>query len=115
MKPARHARVLPRVLVAGLAFTAATAGWGHRAAVLVAVANYLLFFQSTIRQTLRRGTTRARAAGRRASFQAPEARVRACAICGKRDDQRDVDIRVCSCERCGGKPRELCLEHARNH
>ncbi len=39
---------------------------------------------------------------------------RVCAICGKREAD-GADIRVCSCEKCGGKPRTLCLEHARNH
>ena len=36
------------------------------------------------------------------------------AICGARQDD-GADIRVCNCEKCGNKTRELCLEHARNH
>jgi hypothetical protein len=38
---------------------------------------------------------------------------RTCAICGKKQSG-GADIRVCSCEKCGG-PRNLCVEHARNH
>ena len=100
--------------VAGLVLTIVTAPLGHKIAVVVAAANYLLFFQGTIRQTFRRGATRARSAAKRTKFQPDPPRVRRCAICGKGDDQPDVDIRVCSCERCG-KPTEYCLEHARNH
>jgi hypothetical protein len=39
---------------------------------------------------------------------------RVCAICGAAEAD-GTDIRVCSCEKCGGKQRTLCLEHARNH
>jgi hypothetical protein len=39
---------------------------------------------------------------------------RVCAICGA-EEADGTDIRVCSCEKCGGKQRALCLEHARNH
>lgn len=99
---------------AGLVVTIATAPLGHKIAVVVAVANYLIFFQGHIRQVFRRSATRARSAAQRTKFQPPPPRVRRCAICGKSDDQPDVDIRVCSCDRCG-KPTEYCLEHARNH
>jgi|CZKU01.1.fsa_nt_gi hypothetical protein len=39
---------------------------------------------------------------------------RVCAICGA-EEADGTDIRVCSCDKCGGKQRALCLEHARNH
>jgi len=39
---------------------------------------------------------------------------RVCAICGA-EEADGTDIRVCSCEKCGGQQRTLCLEHARNH
>lgn len=99
---------------AGLVFTIATAPLGHKIAVVFAIVNYLLFFQGTIRNLLRRGKHRVRSVAARGKFDPPPLRVRTCAICGKSDAEPDVDIRVCSCERCG-KPRELCLEHARNH
>lgn len=100
--------------VAGLILTVAAAPLGHKVAVLVAVANYLLFFQGTIRDKFRQGARRARTAAQRGRLDPPPARVRRCATCGKSDDQPDVDIRVCACERCG-KPTEYCLEHARSH
>ena len=42
------------------------------------------------------------------------ARVRRCATCGVTDEDPSVDIRVCSCAKCG-KPTEYCLPHARSH
>jgi hypothetical protein len=39
---------------------------------------------------------------------------RVCAICGAREAD-GADIRVCSCAKCGGVQRALCVEHARNH
>jgi hypothetical protein len=39
---------------------------------------------------------------------------RVCAICGVGEGD-GADIRVCSCEKCGGQQRALCLKHARNH
>ena len=57
-----------------------------------------------------------RQAARRTKLAAVEKKAtsRACAICGARQDE-GADIRVCSCEKCGGKPRDLCLAHAREH
>lgn len=89
---------------------------GVKAAIGVALGNYLLFFSGHLVGLLRRRRLEVRQAARRASFRpaAPEpTSSRACAICGARQDD-GADIRVCSCEKCGG-PRDLCLEHARNH
>jgi hypothetical protein len=91
---------------------------GAKAAIAVAFTNYLLFFAGHIRALARGQQLQMKQAARRASFRPPpdereRKESRACAICGAR--QADgADIRVCSCEKCGG-PRELCLEHARNH
>ncbi len=91
---------------------------GVKAAIAVAFGNYLLFFTGHLIGLARGQRLQMRQAARRTSFRPPpverEAQSsRACAICGAR--QADgADIRVCSCEKCGG-PRELCLEHARNH
>jgi hypothetical protein len=88
-------------------------GW-HRLVPLAAVGNYLLFFGPTLYDKLRgfvREGGRARARFRQAAATGP----RRCAICGVSADDPDVDIRVCSCETCGGKNRDLCLAHARNH
>jgi membrane associated rhomboid family serine protease len=93
-------------------------GTSTRAAIGVVFANYLLFFAGHIIALVkgRRALVRqaARRAEQRPQSEEREENVRACAICGAK--QADgADIRVCSCEKCGGKPRELCLEHARNH
>ncbi|MDB4940752.1 MAG: hypothetical protein JWP97_286 [Labilithrix sp.] len=92
---------------------------GTKAAVAVSFANYLLFFGGHLLALARGRRTMVRQAARRAE-QRPSAHDRAevdarvCAICGARADD-GADIRVCSCEKCGGVPRQLCLEHARNH
>ncbi|MBX3262957.1 MAG: rhomboid family intramembrane serine protease [Labilithrix sp.] len=89
-----------------------------KAAIAIAFGNYLLFFGGRLLALARGQQLQMRQAARRSSFRPPPEREqaaleRACAICGKRQDE-GADIRVCSCEKCGG-PRELCLEHAREH
>lgn len=90
---------------------------GTKAAIAVALGNYLLFFGGHLWRLARGQKVQMQQAARRTSFQPPPAReeapARACAICGARQDD-GADIRVCTCERCGG-PRELCIEHARSH
>jgi hypothetical protein len=91
-----------------------------RLAIGAGVANYLLFFAGHLLELLRGRRLEVRQTARRASFRPPpkegakDPTGRVCAICGKRQDD-GADIRVCNCEKCGGKSRELCLEHARNH
>jgi hypothetical protein len=93
-------------------------GTSTRVAIAVVFANYLLFFAGHLAALAKGRRTLVRQAARRAE-QRPRATereedARTCAICGK--TQADgADIRVCSCEKCGGVPRQLCLEHARNH
>jgi membrane associated rhomboid family serine protease len=97
---------------------------GVKAAIAVALGNYLLFFaghllalargqQLQMRQAVRRTQFRPAKTERTSDVGSAASASRACAICGARQDE-GADIRVCSCEKCGG-PRELCLEHARNH
>jgi membrane associated rhomboid family serine protease len=93
-------------------------GTPTRVAIVIVFANYLLFFAGHIAQLAKGRRMLVRQAARRAE-QRPqaterEADTRACAICGAKQDD-GADIRVCSCEKCGGVPRQLCLEHARNH
>jgi membrane associated rhomboid family serine protease len=90
---------------------------GVRLAIVAVVANYLLFFAGHLRDLLRGRQTLVRQAARRAHHAAPDLDKRdsrACAMCGIRQDD-GADIRVCSCAVCGGVPRDLCVEHARNH
>jgi len=108
-------------------------GLGDRAAIAVIVINYVLFFAGPMRARLRLRSSRGIRQGNLDAWRPPQAsaaatasafdradaasnepRPRVCAICGASQED-GADIRVCSCEACGGVPRELCLEHARNH
>jgi membrane associated rhomboid family serine protease len=109
-------------LLDGVAILAAVGfadGW-ERLVPLAAVGNYLLFFGPTLYDKLRRfaregGRARARNRMRTAVKDGFNRHGRKCAICGADGDDPKVDLRVCSCEKCGGTNRDLCLEHARNH
>lgn len=102
---------------AGLVLSAVLGDWGTRGAVIAGSANYLLFFAGHWMQWFRQRNMRVRQTARRAE-QVPFATAatggRTCAICGAKEAD-GADIRVCSCEKCGGKARNLCLPHARNH
>jgi len=91
--------------------------WAERAAIVAAVSNYLIFFAGHAVRLVRDRNSTVRASARRASMHpdpvATRPAGRSCAICGKTEED-GADIRVCSCEKCGA-PRNLCLEHARNH
>lgn len=100
--------------------------WATRGAILAALSNYFLFFSGTLVARLRQRNQAVRQAARRESFRPPPTLMdtsqaagqamgaRSCAICGVKEVD-GADIRVCTCEKCGGSPRNLCLEHARNH
>jgi membrane associated rhomboid family serine protease len=101
-----------------LGYHAIIDGTSTRVGIGVAFANYLLFFAGHLMELLRGRRMLVRQAARRAE-QRPRATerevdARVCAICGAKQED-GADIRVCSCEKCGGVPRQLCLEHARNH
>lgn len=108
---------LALLVLAGIVYKTFDAGIGVQAAIAVAFGNYLLFFGGHLLGLARGQHLQMRQAARRTSFRPPpverEAASRACAICGARQED-GADIRVCSCEKCGG-PRNLCLEHARSH
>lgn len=99
-----------------LLFQLVAADWGTRGAIVAALGNYLLFFGAHWIRYFRSRNLQVRQAARRASQPEPARQVsgRACAICGAQESD-GADIRVCSCEKCGGKPRTLCLKHARDH
>jgi len=80
-----------------------------------AFANYVLFFSGYWAAAARSRNLQVRQAARRADMGPPVEipADRVCAICGAAQSA-GADIRVCSCEKCGG-PRNLCVEHARNH
>ncbi len=116
------------IAAAFMAYAAAVNGWGVRGSIAAAVANYFLFFGehwyglvtqrgAIARQKVRLESMRPASASRGSAPPAggrPVFGDRVCAICGAREAD-GTDIRVCSCEKCGGQQRSLCLEHARNH
>jgi membrane associated rhomboid family serine protease len=117
-------------------FFAAVGPWETRAAVGAALANYMLFFSDhwvaarkhkalIVRQ--RAQLEKIRAGRPLVALDAPRAVTirereddapafgrRTCAICGA-SEVDGTDIRVCSCDKCGNRPRTLCLTHARAH
>jgi hypothetical protein len=108
------------LLTAGfIVYQAITAAhWSTRAAIIAALGNYFLFFGGHWWSTWKMRGLAARQSARRAELRSSEGSSpfgqRVCAMCGAREAD-GADIRVCSCEKCGGQPRTLCLEHARNH
>ncbi len=104
------------ILSGGLmVYALVTGDLGTRAAVAVALGDFLLFCGSTLR-----GRMRGAAVTRRKSvpaFAPPARKTRVCAKCGKSEaDDPKLEFRVCDCqEKCGGKLTEYCLEHARSH
>lgn len=90
-------------------------GLAEMGAIGAALLNYLLFFAGHWVHFARSRNLQVRQAARRADMGPPVELVtdRSCALCGK-TQSGGADIRVCSCAKCG-EPRNLCLEHARNH
>jgi membrane associated rhomboid family serine protease len=88
-----------------------------RLAIGAVVVVYALFFAGHWRRLARERWGVAAQRARRTEFDArgpSSIGQRSCAMCGAREAD-GADIRVCSCARCGGKPRMMCLEHARSH
>jgi hypothetical protein len=104
------------VAALGLGYALAVGGWGTRASIVAAMGNYLLFFGGHWWGVWKSRSIQVRQKARMTQFEAgvPVFGHRVCAICGKREAD-GTDIRVCSCDKCGGVTRALCLEHARNH
>jgi hypothetical protein len=119
------------IAAVGIAYAAAMGTWGTRGSIVASLANYLMFFGEHWYSAFKHRGLLARQRARRDDMRAsgrpgprggdgpgdPSGFVfgsRVCAVCGAREAD-GVDIRVCSCEKCGGQQRALCLEHARNH
>ncbi len=98
-----------------MAYEAFVGDWYTRAAIISSLSNYFLFFGNDIRRLLRHRGAASHKLMRSASSEPlrPPTEARMCAICGA-TDIGGADIRVCTCPKCAG-PRQLCLEHARNH
>jgi hypothetical protein len=99
----------------GIAYAAVT-DWSVRAPIAAALVNYVLFFGEHWYALARGRSVVTRQKARRVELVSatPLFGQRVCAICGVREAD-GADIRVCSCAKCGGATRTLCLEHARNH
>jgi hypothetical protein len=110
------------IMVALSVYEASNGGVREWAALGAAFTTYLLFFAPQLVAVARGRAVQMQQASRRQSMAPPsnptEPTVtlgqRACAMCGASESD-GADIRVCSCEKCGGTPRLLCLAHARNH
>lgn len=103
----------------GLLFDFITSpGWTKILPVLT-VGNYLLFFWRDLLELSRRGVGRASRQRALGEFQrkAAEGRAkdRACAKCGASVNDRDVELRVCFCDKHGGQPTDFCMAHIRDH
>jgi membrane associated rhomboid family serine protease len=103
-----------------IVYNLAIGGPTTRAAIIAAMANYVLFFAAhwwafaKDRKVVAEQRVRRRQFESASASDAPVFGQRECAICGAKEAD-GADIRVCSCEKCGGTPRALCLAHARNH
>lgn len=99
-----------------IAYFLVVGDWGTRAAIGAAMGNYGLFFAGHWAAVLRdrNSMVRQRVVRERFKGNEPVLGQRRCAVCGALEAD-GADIRVCSCEKCGGTARALCLEHARNH
>jgi hypothetical protein len=104
------------VAAIGLGIAFARGEWATRASIIAAVGNYVLFFGGHWWSVWRARNVQVRQKARLVQFESgvPVFGQRVCAICGAREAD-GADIRVCSCEKCGGQQRALCLGHARNH
>ena len=112
-------KYLGALSAATMAWALVSGDWAVRAAVLVAVGDFLLFCGKDV-VTLVRGASRGRRRQTSSSraFAQPEPRkARVCARCGRSDaDDPNLEFRVCDCaEKCHGKLTEYCIDHARNH
>ncbi len=94
--------------------------WVTRASILASLVGYVVFFAGHWRDAWHGRQVKVRQKARRVELDS-SATVsgfafgqRSCAICGAREAD-GADIRVCSCEKCGGTQRTLCLAHARSH
>jgi hypothetical protein len=92
-----------------------TGDLASRAAVGVALANFLLFCGPALRSRLRSAGTAPRKVA--PAFAPPVRKTRVCAKCGRSEaDDPKLEFRVCDCqEKCRGKLTEYCLDHARAH
>ena len=88
-----------------------------RAAIGVALGDFLLFCGPALLAIAQRRTRAARRSAPAGRFVPEPRKARVCARCGKSSaDEPALEFRVCDCaEKCHGKLTEYCLEHARAH
>jgi hypothetical protein len=106
------------ISAAGVIWALATGNMQTRAGVLVAMANFLLFFAPDLVARLRNVRGVRRSSPSTASEFGPQPRrARVCARCGRSNrDEPNLEFRLCDCaEKCHGKLTEYCIDHARAH
>jgi membrane associated rhomboid family serine protease len=99
-----------------LVYSLAVGDNATRAAIMAAISGYLVLCGPELRALLQQRNLAVRQAARRGAMAPVEPAVvagRVCAMCGA-SEADGADIRVCSCAKCAG-PRNLCLQHARDH
>jgi membrane associated rhomboid family serine protease len=98
------------------AYELVTGDFATRAAIVAALSSYALFFAEDGLKAWRGRRVTMRQQVRRTEMKsnAPALGQRECALCGAKEID-GADIRVCVCTKCGGRARNLCLQHARNH
>ncbi len=81
-----------------------------KVAILVAFANYLLFFWPRIREWMAQKTRLSRPEPGR-----PASPVHRCTVCRRTErDDPDLEFRICACPKCG-EGKEFCMEHLKEH
>ncbi len=95
----------------------AFAPWQLKAALLLSIGNYLLFFGGEAIAAARRNRFQA---GRSAEFERATTRQaeyrHKCTTCGKTDvSDPELQFRYCTCPECGQNGRAFCIEHLRQH
>jgi hypothetical protein len=99
-----------------IGFTILTAPLPDKAAALVAVSNYFLFFGGDIIATMKqRGSTYQRRRSFSGSFNAPAKKgtIHKCTVCGMTEDD-DIRMEFRYCATCEGD-YEYCMEHLKAH
>ena len=99
-----------------IAFTVLTAPVAAKAAAIVSVANYFLFFGSDIISTVKnKGSAyqRGRAFGRSINTPAREGAIHKCTVCGMTEDD-DITMEFRYCATCEGD-YEYCMNHLKAH
>ncbi len=114
--PVKWLALVDAILI--LMMAAALEGW-QKLIPLAVLANYLLFFGAHLFNLLRGFSREGFSAGAKHQFKQKQKVVelvkRSCSVCGVNSDDPTQEFRMCTCEKCGGEPKEFCLKHVWEH